>query len=75
MPTALATPSRPAILGGSLKAAKLSNHLFERGFNVQPIIYPAVEEKAARLRFFVSIGHTEQQIEQLMAPLAEALGS
>jgi len=42
----------PAITGSSLKAARLSNQLFDAGINVQPIIYPAVEEKAARLRFF-----------------------
>lgn len=42
----------PAIVGSSLKAVSLSNQLFERGINVQPIIHPAVEEKAARLRFF-----------------------
>jgi 8-amino-7-oxononanoate synthase len=52
----------PIILGGSIKVTKLSNQLFERGINVQPIIYPAVEEKAARLRFFLSAAHTEQHI-------------
>ncbi|WP_217126206.1 aminotransferase class I/II-fold pyridoxal phosphate-dependent enzyme [Hydrogenophilus thiooxidans] len=56
----------PAITGSSLKAAKLSNALFERGINVQPIIHPAVEEKAARLRFFLSCLHNEQQIEQTL---------
>lgn len=53
----------PAIMRGSLKATKLSNQLFERGINVQPIIYPAVEERAARLRFFVSTLHSEQEIQ------------
>jgi len=38
----------PAIVGSSLKAAKISNQLFERGINVQPIVYPAVDERAAR---------------------------
>lgn len=52
----------PAITGSSLKAAKLSNALFERGINVQPIVYPAVEEKAARLRFFLSTMHIEKHI-------------
>lgn len=53
----------PVVTGSSLKAAKLSNALFERGINVQPIIYPAVEEKAARLRFFLSSTHTDRQLE------------
>lgn len=59
----------PAITGSSLKAAKLSNALFERGINVQPIIHPAVEEKAARLRFFLSSLHTKPHIEQTLTIL------
>ncbi len=50
----------PAITGSSLKAAKLSNLLFDSAINVQPIVYPAVEEKAARLRFFISTMHSEK---------------
>lgn len=61
----------PAITGSSLKAARLSNTLFERGINAQPIVHPAVEEKAARLRFFVSADHTEAQIDALVAALAD----
>ena len=51
-----------AIIGSSLKATRLSNRLFEKGINVQPIIHPAVEEKAARLRFFLSAMHDEGQL-------------
>ncbi len=29
---------------------------------MQPILYPAVEESAARLRFFITARHTEEQI-------------
>lgn len=63
----------PVILGSSRKAVALSNQLFEHGINVQPIIHPAVEEKAARLRFFLSAMHTEEEIRrtcQTMALLA-----
>ena len=56
----------PAITGSSLKATQLSNQLFERGINVQPIIHPAVEERAARLRFFVSSAHTQEQMVQVL---------
>lgn len=63
-------PVVPAVIGNSLKAAKLSNRLFEHGINVQPIVYPAVEERAARLRFFISCSHTEAQIETAVATLA-----
>ncbi len=53
----------PVIIKSSLKAVKLSRHLFERGVNVSPIIHPAVEEKMARLRLFMSAMHTQSQIE------------
>lgn len=61
----------PAITKNSLRAAKLAGALFKRGINVQPIIYPAVEEKAARLRFFINSGHTEEQIRYTIDTLAE----
>ena len=53
----------PVITGSSLKAARLSNLMFEEGINVQPVIHPAVEERAARLRFFLSAMHTPQVME------------
>ena len=63
----------PAITGSSIKAARLAHALRERGINVQPILYPAVDDKAARLRFFVCCDHTEPQIEDTIAVLAEEL--
>lgn len=63
----------PAIIGSSLKAARLSHQLFEKGINVQPIIHPAVEERAARLRFFVSCMHSEEQTRVAISALAEVL--
>lgn len=63
----------PAIIGSSLRAAKISNQLFDRGINVQPIIYPAVEERAARLRFFVSSLHTDSQLRSAVEALAGLL--
>lgn len=63
----------PALIGSSLKAAKISNQLFDHGINVQPIIYPAVEERAARLRFFVSSLHTESQLRSAVETLAGLL--
>ena len=59
----------PVIVGSSLKAAQLSNHLFQQGINVQPIIYPAVPEKSARLRFFLSSEHTRKQIDRVIMAL------
>lgn len=54
----------PVIVGGSIRAAQLSALLFEQGVNVQPILYPAVPEAQARLRFFISCEHTEGQIDE-----------
>jgi 8-amino-7-oxononanoate synthase len=69
------TPVVPVVLGNSLLALQLSRRLFECGINVQPILYPAVEEKAARLRFFITSEHTPAQIRSTAATVAEQLGS
>ena len=61
----------PAITGNSIKAVRISNALFERGIHVQPILYPAVPEKAARLRFFMSCEHSEEQIRETVRVLRE----
>lgn len=63
----------PAITGSSLRATRVSNALFERGINVQPVLYPAVPEKAARLRFFITCMHSEEQITDTVRELSEAL--
>jgi len=67
------TPIVPCITGDSTRALLLSRALFDRGFSVGPILAPAVEEHAARLRFFVTAEHTVEQIEQVVAVLAEEL--
>jgi len=54
----------PAITGSSIRAARLSQEMSELGISVQPILYPAVSENSARLRFFISSDHSEQDIEQ-----------
>lgn len=63
----------PAITGDSMKAMRLSRNLAARNINVQPIIHPAVEENAARLRFFISAAHTEDEIRTTAAALAEEI--
>jgi len=63
----------PAITGSSLRATRLASALFEQGVNVMPILHPAVPEKAARLRFFISSSHTEEQISSTISLLAELL--
>jgi len=63
----------PVIVGSSPLAARLANQLFEHGINVQPILYPAVPEKSARLRFFLSCEHTRQQIDKALNVLKDEI--
>lgn len=67
------TPVVPVITGNSEHALRLSHQLFQRGINVQPILYPAVEERAARLRFFITSTHTAEQIRTTVRATAEEL--
>jgi 8-amino-7-oxononanoate synthase len=67
------TPVVPVIIGNSLHSLQLSHQLLQRGINVQPILYPAVEEKAARLRFFITSCHSEEQIRATVDAVAEEL--
>ena len=61
----------PIVTGSSIRAGRLAQALFDRGVNVQPILYPAVPERAARLRFFATASHTEEQIRDTVEILLE----
>lgn len=52
----------PVILGNSVASLKLAEMLSREGVNVHPFLFPAVAEEEARLRFFVTSEHTENQI-------------
>jgi 8-amino-7-oxononanoate synthase len=65
------TPIIPCIVGSSMTALALSNALLRRGINVNPILYPAVPEDKARLRFFVTSCHSEDQIHYTLKALVE----
>lgn len=67
------SPVVPIILGHSLHSMQLSQALFRRGINVQPIVYPAVPESAARLRFFLTSRHTEEQIRYTIDVMTEEI--
>jgi 7-keto-8-aminopelargonate synthetase-like enzyme len=72
------SPVIPVIFGSSETAVQASNLLHERGVNVQPIVYPAVEEGLARLRFFLCADHSEEQIRtavDAVAVVASELGA
>lgn len=63
----------PVITGSSFRAGRLSSALFARGINAQPILYPAVPEHAARVRFFVSCEHSEAQIAETVSVVAQEM--
>ncbi|MDL2400865.1 aminotransferase class I/II-fold pyridoxal phosphate-dependent enzyme [Rhizobium mayense] len=63
----------PVIVGDSLRAVQLSNDLLSEGINVLPIIHPAVPEGMARLRFFITCNHTDEQIRHSIAVTARKL--
>src|SRR5690606_40767674 len=64
------TPIIPVITESSVLALQLAEGLFRQGINVQPILHPAVEEKGARLRFFITCQHTEVQIRSAVEATA-----
>jgi 8-amino-7-oxononanoate synthase len=69
------TPVIPVITGSSSRAILVSQLLLERGINARPILYPAVREAAARVRFFLTCEHTEEQIVRTVETLAEVMAA
>lgn len=67
------SPVIPVITGASLAALNLSEMLYQKGINAQPILHPAVEEERARVRFFVTSTHTEEQIRYTIQALADSV--
>ena len=64
----------PLITGSSVAATRLSSELFNAEINVQPVLYPAVPEKMARLRFFISAAHTKDQLQYTVDTLIKCAG-
>ncbi|WP_238388845.1 aminotransferase class I/II-fold pyridoxal phosphate-dependent enzyme [Roseimaritima ulvae] len=69
------TPVVPVITGNSLVALRLSHRLQLDGVNAPPILYPAVEEAAARVRFFITSTHSEQQLRETAAKVIKHVDS
>ena len=63
----------PIMVGDSLSAAIFSQEMRNRGVLALPVIYPGVEEGKARLRFFISAMHTEDDIKKAVDAAAELL--
>lgn len=67
------SPVIPVVTGDSMIALQLSQRLLDDGINAKPIIFPAVANDAARLRFFLSSTHTEEELSHTAARIAELL--
>lgn len=67
------TPIVPIIIGNSEKAMVMSNKLYELGINAMPIVYPAVHENEARIRFFISASHTKEDLNKTIEALKKVL--
>ncbi len=66
-------PMISCAVGSSVRALQLSDALTRRGINVIPVVSPAVPDEKARLRFFVTSCHSEEQIRFMVNALAEGL--
>jgi 7-keto-8-aminopelargonate synthetase-like enzyme len=66
-------PMIPCVVGSSARALHLADALWRRGVSADPIIFPDVPDDQARLRFFVTSCHSEEQIHYMVAALAEEL--
>lgn len=67
------TPIQPLIIGDEARALAVSDALLERGLLVSAIRPPTVPTGSARLRITLSAAHTAEQVDALLAALAECL--
>jgi 7-keto-8-aminopelargonate synthetase-like enzyme len=67
------SPVASLIVGDDKLAVALSAGLLARGIEVQPIVRPAVSATTARLRFFLTANHTEEQILETVPVVAQQL--
>jgi 8-amino-7-oxononanoate synthase len=63
----------PIIVGNSPHAVLLSERLLARGYNAVPAIFPGVAENQARIRFFMTSGHSIEQIHDVIDAVADEL--
>jgi 8-amino-7-oxononanoate synthase len=67
------TPIQPLIVGDSARAVALSQALESAGVLIPAMRPPTVPEGSARLRITLSANHTFDEVERLVAMLAELL--
>ncbi len=65
------SPIQPIVLGSEAKALAFAQKLAERGILIIPIRPPTVPAGSSRLRVTFSAAHTSEQVDQLLAALAD----
>ncbi len=65
------TPILSVLVGGEEETLTAGNFLFERGYYVQSVTFPAVPYHAGVLRVQVNANHTAAEIDGLVAAVAE----
>ncbi|MBA2654109.1 MAG: aminotransferase class I/II-fold pyridoxal phosphate-dependent enzyme [Gammaproteobacteria bacterium] len=69
------TPIIPVMVRTELNAIRLSHELFKRGILAAPIFFPGVKKGTARVRFFVTCLHTEEEIKYTCEVIKEILST
>ncbi len=70
-PSGSLTAIQPLVLGDAARALALSRYLYERGYWVAAIRPPTVPKGTSRLRITLSAAHEPEQIDGLLAAIAE----
>jgi 7-keto-8-aminopelargonate synthetase-like enzyme len=70
-----ATPIVSAFVGDEAKTLEAGKDLFDRGYYVQSVLFPAVPYRGGVLRVQCNANHTEAEVEGLLAALAETAGA
>lgn len=65
----------PAIVGDPIHAVTIARKLDMQGIHAKPIIYPAVGDQAARIRFFMCSEHTTQMVDQAINAWSDVISS
>jgi 8-amino-7-oxononanoate synthase len=65
------TPIQPLLIGSDVDATALSEALREKGFLITAIRPPTVREGEARLRVTLSAAHEVEDVDALLAALAQ----
>lgn len=66
-------PIVPVSIGEDLKALRVATTLFENDIIAHPILYPVVPKNEAKIRFFITLMHTEEQMVRTLDIITEEL--